>query len=313
MRTLVIGCGYLGTCVARRWRDAGEQVFVVTRSQEHAHEFQREGFTALVADVTQPSSLRNLPAAETILYAVGFDRSATASTGRPTIEEVYAGGLKNVLTAIEADDCQAARAPHSRQGERQQPKLATPRIIYVSTTGVYGPAAGAWVDESTPTDPRREGGLASLAAERILAAHPFGAHGIILRMAGLYGTRRVPFLEPLRGGEPIAVPESSLLNLIHVHDAAKVVVAAQQLPPFTDGPRVYCVSDGEPVERATFYREVARQLGAPAPTFVAPDLNSPRAVRAEANRRICNARMLVDLQVQLEYPNYRSGLAASLT
>ena len=80
----------------------------------------------------------------------------------------------------------------------------------------------------------------------------------------------------------------------------------------TDERRVYCVSDGHPVERGEYYREVARLIGAPPPTFVTPDPNSPRAARAEADRRVKNSRMLAELGVQLAYPDYRAGLAAIL-
>ena len=70
----------------------------------------------------------------------------------------------------------------------------TGRLIYISTTGVYGPADGDWVDEVTPPDPQREGGRASLAAEQVLAAHPLGQRSVILRLAGIYGPGRVPFI-----------------------------------------------------------------------------------------------------------------------
>ena len=100
---------------------------------------------------------------------------------------------------------------------------------------------------------------------------------------------------------------SGWLNLIHVDDAAAVVVAAADSAARRKV-RVYCVSDGQPVERGEYYSEVARQIGAPPPRFVEPDPNSPRAARAEANRRISNARMLADLRVTLAYPDYRAGL-----
>ena len=81
---------------------------------------------------------------------------------------------------------------------------------------------------------------------------------------------------------------------------------------FENGPRVYCVSDGHPVERGEFYREVARRIGAQPPTFVQPEPDSPRAMRAESDRRVCNTRMLNELGVKLKYDNYRAGLAAIL-
>jgi nucleoside-diphosphate-sugar epimerase len=104
------------------------------------------------------------------------------------------------------------------------------------------------------------------------------------------------------------------LNLIHVDDAAAVVVAAANVPEsaLNRKRRVYCVSDSCPVERGEYYREVARLINAAPPTFVTPDLNSPRAARAEADRRVKNSRMLAELGVKLAYPDYRSGLAAIL-
>lgn len=283
----IFGCGYLGERVAKRWHDAGHEVIIVTRSADRAAAFVQGGYIAIVADITQPATLANLPAAHTALFSVGFDRSAGGA-----IAQVYAGGLANVLAALPA---------------------SVPRVIYISTTGVYGNGRdGEWVDELTPTDPQREGGRASLAAEQVLASHPIGKNSIILRLAGIYGPGRIPFLDKLRAGEPIPAATDGYLNLIHVDDAATAVTAAAQLPTFDDGPRVYCVSDGHPATRGDYYREVARLLGAAPPTFVKPDLNSPRAARAEANRRINNSRMLSDLGVTLQFPDYRAGLAAIL-
>jgi nucleoside-diphosphate-sugar epimerase len=288
MTKLIFGCGYLGERVARRWRDAGDNVAVVTRNVERAAAFQREGYDSVVADVTRPASLSGLPVAETVLFAVGFDRQAGGS-----IEEVYAGGVKNIVSALPS-------------GIR--------RFIYISTTGVYGNAEGAWVDEDTPTDPQREGGRASLAAEQVLAESPLADRGNILRLAGIYGPGRIPFLDKLRAGEPIPAVSTGYLNLIHVDDAAAVVVAAAGIAEskLNRKRRVYCVSDGHPVERGEYYREVARLIGAGPPAFVTPDLNSPRAARAEADRRVKNSRMLAELGVRLQFPDYRSGLAAIL-
>jgi nucleoside-diphosphate-sugar epimerase len=284
---LVFGCGYLGQRVAQKWHDAGHHVTVITRIPRRADDFGRDGYNAIVADVTQPETLARLPAADTVLFSVGFDKTAGQS-----IADVYTSGVRNVLSALSD---------------------STERFIYISTTGVFGPAAGQWVDEATPPDPRRDGGRASLAAEKILAAHSIGKCTVILRLAGIYGPGRVPFLDKLRGGEPIAAPSDGWLNLIHVDDAADAVVAADHLTPFGEFPRIYCVSDGEPVPRAEYYGEVARQISAPPPQFVEPGHDSPRAARAESNRRVSNARMLAELRVTLTYPDYRAGLAAILS
>jgi nucleoside-diphosphate-sugar epimerase len=289
MSKLIFGCGYLGQRVARRWQAAGDSVTVLTRSAERAHQFRQQGFAAIVGDVTRPETLGDVPRSDTLLFAVGYDRSQ--STTQQSIEEVYAGGIRNVLAALPDE---------------------TNRFIYISTTGVYGPASGDWVDETTQPDPHRDGGRASLAAEQALTESRFAARSVILRLAGIYGRGRVPYIDKLRTGEPIPAPATGYLNLIHVEDAAQVVVAAAQAELLT-APRVYCVSDGQPVERGEYYSEVARQIGAPPPKFTQPDPTSPRAARAESNRRICNDRMLADLGVTLTYPEYRAGLAAILS
>jgi nucleoside-diphosphate-sugar epimerase len=291
MAKLIFGCGYLGERVAKRWRAAGHDVIAVTRRDNRAERLRRDGFVAIVADVTRVESLRALPTAETVLFAVGYDRSANSNLSEQTIEDVYAGGVRNVLAALPTN---------------------IGRFIYISTTGVYGPASGQWVDESTPPDPQREGGRASLAAEGVLTAHPLAARGTILRLAGMYGPGRVPFIDKLRNSEPIPTPVTGYLNLIHVDDAATVVLAAEKSAPYGSRPRVYCVSDGQPVERGQYYSEVARQIGAPLPRFIEPDQDSRRAARAESNRRVRNERMLAELRVTLAYPDYRAGLAAIL-
>jgi nucleoside-diphosphate-sugar epimerase len=261
----------------------------VTRSEAKANEYRSAGYAAIVADVTKPETLVYLPPAETVLFAVGYDRNSARA-----IEDVYAGGVRNVLRALPE-------------------KVA--RFTYISTTGVYGPAGGEWVDEATPTDPQRDGGRASLAAEQTLAAHDLGKHGVILRLAGIYGPGRLPFINELRSGRPIPAPAEGYLNVIHVDDAAQFVVSADQwlanqAPAET--PHVFCVSDGHPVTRTEYYRELARQLGAPAPRFVDPEPGSPRAARAMSNRRVRNERMLAELRVNLKYPSYREGLAKIL-
>lgn len=281
---LVFGCGYLGGRVARRWAASGDQIAVVTRDAAKAASLAAEGFDAIVADVTRPDTLGSLPGGDTVLWAVGYDRSA----GGPPIERVYAGGLAAALAELQA-----------RVG----------RVIYISTTGVYGDAAGEWVDEATPPAPTRDGGRASLAAERLLEAEPWRGRSVALRLAGIYGPGRLPYLEQLRAGEPIAATAEGWLNLIHVDDAAAAVLAAAEHPA---PPPVVCVSDGAPPLRLDYYCEAARLLGAPAPRFAPPEAGSSRAARAASPKRVRNALLARELGVTLRYPTFREGLAAIL-
>jgi len=235
-----------------------------------------------VADVTEPATLGGWPAAETVLYAVGFDRPSMK-----TIEQVHAEGLRNALAAL------------------AEP---TGRFIYISSTGVYGDSEGEWVDETTPCRPTRPGGRACLAAEQILLGHPLAERSVILRFAGIYGPGRIPRRAALMAAEPIAAPRNGYLNLIHVDDAAQAVLAAAERPMVL--PRTYLVADGNPGVREDYYAELARLVGAPPPRFVEAPAKSPAAERATADKRISNLRMLDELAIQLRYPSYREGLAA---
>jgi len=292
MSKLIFGCGYLGVRVAQLWHGAGETVYVVTRSADRASEFQSAGYETLVADVTQPETLVDLPEVDTAVFAVGFDRSAGYS-----IHEVYAQGVKNVLAALPSP---------------------VKQFIYISSTGVYGPAGGDWVDENTPPNPQRDGGKASLAAEQSLYEAGRDGQVVILRLAGIYGPNRIPYLAKLRAGEPIAAPSEGWLNLIHVDDGAAIVLAAgawasrQAANLVASSPHTFCVSDGHAVIRGDYYREVARRLGAQPPQFVAPDPTSPAAARAAADKRISNAKLRKELEFEFSYPSYREGLVAIL-
>jgi nucleoside-diphosphate-sugar epimerase len=182
------------------------------------------------------------------------------------------------------------------------------RLIYISSTGVYGDFQGAWVDEDSPCRPSRGSGKACLDAEALLASHAYGQRTVILRLAGLYGPDRIPRKDVLLRGEPIDAPQHGYLNLVHVDDAVEAVLTADivQAPL----PRRYLISDGTPVVRSEYYEELARLVGAPPPRFRSPDRETPASARAAADKRISNARMRSELKITLRFPTYRDGLKA---
>jgi nucleoside-diphosphate-sugar epimerase len=281
MAKLIFGCGYLGRRVAGLWRAKGATVFAVTRSAARAADLAASGIEPLVADLTMASQLKIPQDVRTVLFAVGFDRSGTAS-----IDDVYVGGLARALESL----------PETVE-----------RFLYISSTGVYGKVTSGEVDETSPCEPTREGGRATLAAEELLRASKFADRAIILRLAGLYGPGRIPRAKDLVAGRPIDAPADGWLNLIHVDDAARIVLLAEDR---CQPPRTYVVSDGHPVQRRAYYDELARQLGAPPPRFVEPPVDSPAASRAASNKRVNPQRLFAELSPRLQYPSCREGLAA---
>ena len=266
---LIFGCGYLGRVVARRWLADGKSVAALTRSR--SHELLSLGVEPILGDVTDPALLQ-LPSVETVLYAVGLDRS----TGRP-MREVYLGGLTNVLNAL------------------PRPK----KFVYVSSTSVYGQSDGGWVDESSPTEPVEESGRIVLECERLLRERL--PESIILRFAGIYGPGRVIRRASIEKGESFTTDPNGWLNLIHVDDGAVAVLAAAVRG---EAGETYNVVDDRPMTRREFYTEMAALLGAPEPRF------TPAVERT--NRRIHNRRLRSELSVELQFPDFRVGLRQAI-
>jgi len=279
---LVVGCGYLGTRVATRWLAAGDRVFGITRSLARANTLAVHGITPLVYDVTADAgsqhveTLRTLPPLDTVFWAVGFDRTSGA-----THRDVHVAGLARLLGDLPG----------------------APRVILSSSTGVWGDEGGGSVSEETPTHPSREAGRVLVEAESLLRSHPKGP-GVALRFAGLYGPDRLPRLDDLKAGRPIAADPDSWLNLIHVDDAAQIVcaVAAAAAPQ-----SLYVVSDGHPVQRRDWYGYLARVTGSPQPTW---DLSLPRT--RGADKRVDPSLLFRDLTITLAHPDPLRGIEAVL-
>ncbi len=277
MAKLIVGCGYLGRRVAALWCGQGHTVRALTRGR--AEELRGLGIEPVVGDVRELLDVLALEPAETVLYAVAPDRRA----GNVTAEEVWLEGLVNLMGAISGWP-------------------APPRLIFISSTGVYGQADGEEVDETTPTGPADESGRVLETVEKSLLEH-WWPGAIVLRFAGIYGPGRLIRSQALLNGEPIPADPDGWLNLIHVEDGAAAVVAADE----RGAPgSVYNVADGHPVRRRDFYTLLAELRGAPPPRF------APPAGADRGNRRVSNRRMRTELSVALRYPSYEEGLRASL-
>lgn len=276
MRKLVIGCGYLGERVALEWLRQGDEVWVLTRSSTNAERFAGMGMKPVIGDVLDPESLRTLPAVETVLYAVGFDRTGPASK-----RAVYVDGLSNVLRQVGAT-CQ--------------------RFVYVSSTSVYGQNAGELVDESSPTVPTEENGCICRDAEAVVWQAMSAAN--VLRLAGIYGPGRLlARVEQLRRRDRLTGNPESWLNLIHVDDAARTVLAAETrgVPGAT-----YLVCDDRPLPRREYYTALAEKVGAPVPQFEELAADAPELRRL--NKRCVNRRLRDELRVELQFPTVIEGL-----
>ena len=284
MSCLIVGCGYLGRRVGEILANRHEQVYGTTRKAEKSRELESCGIIPVIADVLDPTTLVNLPEVDRVFYCVGFDRTA----GIP-FRTVYVDGLRQVLAAI---------------SDR------TKKIVYASSTGVYGRDDGDWVDEDSPPNPSNDSGRVCLEAEGLLSSHCVrsGLDFNVVRFSGLYGPGRIIRRAALERGEPISGNPSKFLNLIHIQDAALASIAVLDLGA---SGRTYLASDDNPVERQTYYRAAAKMLEAPEPIFVPQMTDALNSGRDESNKRVSNRRIKEELGFRLSYPHFLAGLLAS--
>jgi nucleoside-diphosphate-sugar epimerase len=275
---VIIGAGYSGGMLAERLVKSGEDVIVTRREA---------GAAAAAAQALIPPGGR--------LHS-GFVRSAVVDLGDAgTIAGVIPDGAIVVCTAPPGDDPVAeitrlVAAAHSAA-----------RIIYVSSTGVYGPAGGAWVDESTPIAPHTRAGRARAAAEAAL-----GSHGVALRVAGIYGPDRGLVARIRAGTYRIIGDGTAHVSRVHVVDLVDAIVRAGESK--IAGP--INVADDAPDPIGEVADAVAAQFGLPPPARVPVDsVDEEVAGMLTADRRIANQRMKEDLGVVLRYPTWRSALS----
>lgn len=235
------------------------------------------------------------------LRARGWQVSATGRAGGLSFDDepaVHAAleRVSHVLSSVPPAD--ESDPVLGRYGDR----LAGRWLGYLSSTGVYGDAQGAWVDESAPT------GIGRRSARSEADAHWLALGARVFRLPGIYGPGRSA-LDRVRAGraQRIDLPEQVFCR-VHVDDIVSGVIAG------LDGPAgAYNLADDLPCSQNEVIKEACRLLGqAPPPLQTLEQANlSPMALGFYAeNRRVANGKARRVLGWAPRYPTYREGLAA---
>ncbi len=286
---LVVGCGYVGTRLARR--EAGRRpVLAIVRSGPSASALESAGVNTLRLDLDAPDPALqpSLAAAANGAAVVYLVPPPDRGTTDPRLEH-FVADLQDAVPAV---------------------------FVYVSTTGVYGDAGGALVDEDTPlapgTDRARRRVAAESAANAWCAAR--GVRCVVLRVPGIYGPHRLP-LERLERGEPaLRQGDAGPGNRIHVDDLVAAIVAAIDQPAARGA---YNVTDGDHSSTTEYLQATAAAAGLPSPKLVtkaeaARQVTPGMLAFLLESRRVDNRRMLEELGVRLHYPRLQQGVLASL-
>lgn len=281
-KILIAGCGDIGRRVARLWLDQGAEVHALSHSRENRDRLSRLGIRVWPGDLDKPDEL-------------------------PVFNQDY----HTVYYLAPPPD-------HGQEDPRLQQFLARletrpGKIIYISTSGVYGDQQGGWVDETSTTAPNTDRSRRRLAAEAHLQAwcSRNGVMAVILRVGGIYGPGRLP-LERLKQGRPVLRPDQApYSNRIHADDLARVCLAAAERSPGG----IYNVSDGQPDTMSNYFLTVARLAGLPQPELIdwqtAQQSYSPEMLSyIKESRRLNTDKMRRELMPELLYPDLESGLRA---
>ncbi len=272
-RVLIAGCGYVGCALGVRLSASGHRVWGLRRTVEALPQC----IAAVQADLADLSTLDALPRSlDTVVYCPAAGRRDDEAYRRTYVE-----GIRHLLAAI------------GRGNEWPG------RLIYVSSTAVYGQSRGEWVDEDSPTAPVQFGGRRLLEGERFVAEHPVSS--TILRLGGIYGPQRARLVDAVGRQDPIAVGvHPSYSNRIHLDDCVGIL---EHLMTVEGGRPVYLGVDHEPATIREIVGWIAARLHVPHP----PEDSAPRGQRG--NKRCRNAR-IVDSGYRFRFPSFREGFSA---
>jgi len=274
---LIIGCGDIGLRVAKQL-SRSHRVFALTSQQNRFQELRAVGAIPILGNLDHPESLWRLSGlAQTIIHLAPPQNGGNRDCRTRNLLRILAQGSNAVR-----------------------------RLIYISTTGVYGDHRGGKVSEATPVNPQSERAQRRVDAERILRLWA-PAHGValtILRVPGIYAADRLP-IERLQAQTPALLPEEDAYsNHIHSDDLARLVCAAV----YHGKPqRIINACDGGETKMGDYFDEVADAFGLERPArlpggelqkIVSPMLWS----FMRESRRVTNQR-LPELKTPLRYPS----------
>ncbi len=286
MRILIVGCGDVGLRLARLLGGRA-RLYALTHSPERHAELQVAGITPIPGDLDDRRGLARIARlADRVMHFAP-----------PPGEGATDPRTRNLLAAL------------ANPG-RGRASLAR-RLVYISTSGVYGDCGGARVAETQPARPNNARARRRADAETRLRR--FGRRGnriVILRAPGIYAQDRMP-AERVKKGLPAIVPQDDVhTNHIHAVDLARLALAAL----FRGGPnRVYNAVDDSGLKMGDWFDVVADHLGLPRPPrlprdqVIAAVTPAMRSFLTES-RRLDNRRAKRELRFRLRYPTVREGL-----
>jgi nucleoside-diphosphate-sugar epimerase len=287
-RLLIIGCGDVALRAIPLLKQ-GYRVFALVRNVSYFAKLRAMNVVPLLGDLDDRASLARIAGlADAVLHLAPPPNSGVRDTR-----------TRNLLSALS-------------QGQGRRISLPK-RLVYISTSGVYGDCGGAWVSETRPlkaTSPRSQRRVDAEMQIRGWARRN-NVNASILRVPGIYAEDRLPLSRVQQGTPGIVDSEDSYTNHIHADDLAHISAMALR---HGQACRVYHASDDSQLKMGEYFDLVADAYRLP---------RVPRISREEAqkvlpetllsfmneSRRLDNRRMKRELKIKLRYPTVADMLA----
>jgi len=281
---IIIGCGEVGSRLAQQLCERGESVQGVVRS------------AASVARL----AAAEIPSIQHDLLTDDAPAPALITTGTQLFH--FAPPLESGVIDLHTQNLLQL---FTRTGQPQ-------RIVYISTTGVYGDCQGAWIDETHPVQPQADRSRRRWDAEQRLQQwrETTGGEVVILRVAGIYDPQRLPLARLQQSIPLVRAEEAPYTNRIHVDDLVTVCLAAMERG--VNG-AVYNVCDGHPSTMTDYFLAVADAAGLPHPPLLPlaeamEQLSAGMRSYMAESRRLSNRKLREELGVEFRYPDLAAGL-----
>ncbi|WP_166362347.1 SDR family oxidoreductase [Pseudomonas akapageensis] len=275
---LIAGCGDVGSRLARRLMSENWQVFGLRRNISRLP----EGVLGIAGDLFAPVCPATWPSGQ-IDYLVYC--AAASVHDEAGYRAAYLEGLAHVFGWLG----QHAQCPR--------------RVLFVSSSSVYGQQQGEWIDETSATLPSGFSGRLMLEAERL--ALNSGHAASVVRLTGIYGPGRESFMNNVRQGYRVAVEPPLYGNRIHVEDAAGLLACLLQADSRGEVlDDCYIGVDDDPAALADVVAWLRERMGV-------TEWAAEASVRRTGSKRCSNARARA-LGWVPQYPSYQEGYAAIL-
>jgi nucleoside-diphosphate-sugar epimerase len=275
-RVLIAGCGYLGQSVAGSLIAKGWEVEGWTRSGESAQPLSTKPYPVYSVDISRLDQVRGQKGDFDAVIHCASTRGGDVDSYR----RVYLEGARNLLD-----------------------RFAGSRILFTSSTSVYGQKDGEWVTEESAAEPEHETGRILRDTERLILTND----RIVVRLGGIYGPGRSALLRKFLSGDTVLESRTDrFVNEIHRDDAAEAI--GLLIKREGSAGEIYNVVDDQPILQSECYQWLAVKLNRPLPPAGRSTSNRKRG---ESNKRVSNAKLRA-IGWAPRYPSFARGMEESV-